>query len=68
MRPAHVLCDIRLQRAQSNYSVFKVREVCALTNQLGNFFDFGKVNFRFFKNISSTAFQVQKTPYHITRM
>mgnify|MGYP000790249898 FL=1 len=45
MRPAHVLCDIRLQRAQSNYSVFKVREVFALTNQLGTFFGFERKNF-----------------------
>ena len=44
------------------YSVFKVREVFALTNQLGNFFDFGKVNFRFFKKTFSTAFQGQKKP------
>ena len=59
MRPAHVLCDIRLQRAQSNYSVFKVREVFALTNQLGNFFRFVRSFFeifqkKFFDHLSGT--------------
>ena len=53
MRPAHVLCDIRLQRAQSNYSVFKVREVFALTNQLGTFFGNNKEEFQFSKNFFS---------------
>ena len=54
MRPAHVLCDIRLQRAQSNYSIFKVREVFALTNQLGNFFRFVRKNFeKFFESLST---------------
>ena len=59
MRPAHVLCDIRLQRAQSNYSVFKVREVFALTNQLGTFFGNNKENFQ---KIFSTTFQGQRKP------
>ena len=44
-----------------------VRFVPSLTNW-EIFFDFGKVNFRFFKNIFLTAFQGQKTPYHITEM
>ena len=59
MRPAYVLCDIRLQRAQSNYSVFKVREVFALTNQLGTFFGNNKENFQ---KIFSTTFQGQRKP------
>ena len=62
MRPAHVLCDIRLQRAQSNYSVFKVREVFALTNQLGNFFRFVRSFFEIFQKIFLTTFQEQKKP------
>jgi len=36
------------------YSVFKVREVFALTNQLGTFFGNNKENF---KKIFSTTFQ-----------
>ena len=44
------------------YSVFKVREVFALTNQLGNFFDLYEVFLRFFKKIFSTTFQEQKKP------
>ena len=39
------------------YSIFKVREVFALTNQLGNFFDLYEVFLRFFKKIFSTTFQ-----------
>ena len=50
------------------YSIFKVREVFALTNQLGNFFDLNEPNLDFFKKIFPTAFQEQKSPYHITRM
>ena len=60
MRPAHVLCDIRLQRAQSNYSVFKVREVFALTNQLGTFFGNNKENFQ--KNFSARLSGTKKAP------
>ena len=44
------------------YSIFKVREVFALTNQLGNFFDLYEVFLRFFKKIFSTTFQEQKKP------
>jgi len=33
------------------YSIFKVREVFALTNQLGNFFRFERTKFRFFQKI-----------------
>ena len=65
MRPAHVLCDIRLQRAQSNYSVFKVREVFALTNQLGTFFGNTK---RIFKKFFRPPFRDKESPYHITEM
>ena len=32
------------------YSIFKVREVFALTNQLGTFFDLNETNLDFFKN------------------
>ena len=41
------------------YSVFKVREVFALTNQLGTFFGNNKENF---KKIFSTTFQGQRKP------
>ena len=41
------------------YSVFKVREVFALTNQLGTFFGNNKENFK--KNFSTT-FQGQRKP------
>ena len=41
------------------YSFFKVREVFALTNQLGTFFGNNKENFQ--KNFSTT-FQEQKKP------
>ena len=44
------------------YSIFKVREVFALTNQLGNFFDLNEPNFDFFKKIFLTAFQGRKKP------
>jgi len=44
------------------YSIFKVREVFALTNQLGNFFRFVRSFLRFFKKIFSTTFQEQKNP------
>ena len=43
-------------------SIFKVREVFALTNQLGNFFDLNEPNLDFFKKIFLTAFQGQKKP------
>ena len=46
------------------YSIFKVREVFALTNQLGNFFDLNEPNLDFFKKFFLTAFQIQKA--HIT--
>ena len=63
MRPAHVLCDIRLQRAQSNYSVFKVREVFALTNQLGIFFRFVRSFFEIFQiNFFDHLSGIKKAP------
>ena len=39
------------------YSNFKVREVFALTNQLGNFFRFVRSFFEIFQKIFSTTFQ-----------
>jgi len=44
------------------YSIFKVREVFALTNQLGNFFRFVRSFFEIFQKIFSTTFQEQKKP------
>ena len=44
------------------YSIFKVREVFALTNQLGNFFDLNEPNLDFFKKFFLTAFRGQKKP------
>jgi len=44
------------------YSIFKVREVFTLTNQLGNFFRFERTIFGFFQKIFLTAFQGQKKP------
>ena len=44
---------------QAANSVFKVREVFALTNQLGTFFGNNKENF---KKIFSTTFQGQRKP------
>jgi len=41
------------------YSIFKVREVFALTNQLGTFFGNNKENFQ---KIFSTTFQGQRKP------
>ena len=43
------------------YSIFKVREVFALTNQLGTFFGNNKENFQ---KIFSTAFLGQKALSH----
>ena len=43
-------------------SIFKVREVFALTNQLGTFFRFERTKFGFFQKIFPTAFQGQKKP------
>ena len=39
------------------YSIFKVREVFALTNQLGNFFRFVRSFFEIFQKIFLTTFQ-----------
>ena len=45
------------------YSVFKVREVFALTNQLGNFFRFERTKFRFFqKYFSDRLLGTKKAP------
>ena len=44
------------------HSIFKVREVFALTNQLGNLFRFERTKLDFFKKIFLTAFQGQKAP------
>ena len=50
--------SISRKRSDQN-SIFKVREVFALTNQLGTFFGNNKENFQ---KIFSTAFQGQKKP------
>ena len=42
------------------YSIFKVREVFALTNQLGNFFRFERTKFEFSQKNFLTAFLKQK--------
>ena len=65
MRPAHVLCDIRLQRAQSNYSVFKVREVFP---SLTNWELFSEITKRIFKKFFRPPFRDKESPYHITEM
>ena len=44
------------------YSIFKVREVFALTNQLGNFFDLNEPNLDFFKNFSDRLSGAKKAP------
>ena len=45
------------------YSIFKVREVFALTNQLGNFFRFERTKFGFFqKNFSDRLSGTKKAP------
>ena len=44
------------------YSIFKVREVFALTNQLGNFFRFERTKFEFSQKNFLTAFLKQKKP------
>ena len=52
--------DVSISRKRSDQnSIFKVREVFALTNQLGTFFGNNKENF---KKIFSTTFQGQRKP------
>ena len=47
------------------YSIFKVREVFALTNQLGNFFRFERTKFGFFqKNLSDRLSGTKKPLSH----
>ena len=46
------------------YSIFKVREVFALTNQLGNFFDLNEPNLDFFKKFFSPLFRGKKPLSH----
>ena len=49
------------------YSIFKVREVFALTNQLGNFFDLNEPNLDFFKKFFDRLSNT-KSPYHMAGM
>ena len=44
------------------YSIFKVREVFALTNQLGNFFRFERTKFGFFQKNFSDSLSGTKKP------
>ena len=44
------------------YSIFKVREVFAITNQLGNFFRFERTKFGFFQKNFSDRLSGTKKP------
>ena len=50
------------------YSIFKVREVFALTNQLGNFFRFERNKFGFFQKKFFDRLSNTKSPYHMAGM